>query len=283
MKGREWDSRLRAMVAEPTPEMLLRLVLIGFRALLVDVRGLEVRDFASLDGEIRRAIGEGNSRTHPDKTLVIYDLRAYAQYLERTYGPSRFAEMAAQERDSISVLWLEGFSSYEAIGKETRRYHARPQATMVFVNPTPKARAIRIRMDFSTLQRDPPPLRTRLDPPPRSSPGRIRLPTAADPPARRLAPAVHADDQFLHGRSPCPGRLIAPHRRRTPAAPIPFTRPCPAVARPRRRCSAPGLPPCGRRSGGRTGKSRPSTARPSAASCRGCGPAGTAFWDPSLP
>jgi len=155
MKGREWDTRLRSMVSEPTPQMLERIVLIGFQALLVDVRGLESREFAALDGEIRKVIGEGNTSTHSDKSLVLYDLRAYAKYIEQTYGPSRFAELAALERDSISVLWLEGFSNFEPMGKESRRYHARPKATMVFVNPTERTRAIRIRAEFGTLQKDP--------------------------------------------------------------------------------------------------------------------------------
>ena len=155
MKGREWDTRLRAIVAEPTLMMLERIVILGFEALLVDVRGLETREFAELDLEIRKVIGEGNTRTHPDRTLVLYDLRAFAKYLEQTNGPARFAELAARERDSIAVLWLEGFSSFEPMGKETRRYHARPQATMVFANPTQQTRAIRINLELGTLQKDP--------------------------------------------------------------------------------------------------------------------------------
>jgi len=163
MKGREWDFRLRMMADDRSPRMLERMVLLGFQALLVDVRGLRAKDFVELDAVIRQVSGEGNSLTHPDKTLVLYDLRAHAEYLKRTLGPGQFAAMAAKELDSISVLWLEGFTSYEEIGKEMRRYHARPQATMVFVNPTNQTRAIRIGLEFGTLQKEPATLTIRGD------------------------------------------------------------------------------------------------------------------------
>jgi len=155
MKGREWDSRLRVIADDTPPQKLERMVLLGFQALLVDKRGISPSHFAQLDAEIRKATGDGNSLTHPDKSLVLYDLREYAEYLKRNNGPAHFAAMAAKERDSISALWLEGFASYEPTGKETRRYHARPKATIVFVNPTEQTRAVRIQMEFGTLQKDP--------------------------------------------------------------------------------------------------------------------------------
>ncbi len=162
MKGREWDLRLRS-IADDATQMLERLIVVGFRALLVDKRGIELSWFATLDGIIRNAIGEGNTITSPDQTLVLYDLREHAKYIERTNGPARFAAMAAAERDAISVLWLRGFASYEPIGKEGHRYHARPQATMVFVNPTERTRAVRIRMEFATLHKEPTTLTIRGD------------------------------------------------------------------------------------------------------------------------
>jgi hypothetical protein len=154
MKGREWDMRLRQMSDESVPVMLERMVFVGFRGLLVDVRGLSANRFASLDALIRQHAGEGNAIVHRDGALVFYDLRAHAKFIEQSYGPTRFAAMAAGERDSLSALWLEGFFSFEATGREARRYHARPQATMVFVNPTERTRAVRIRMEFGTLQKD---------------------------------------------------------------------------------------------------------------------------------
>ncbi len=154
MKGREWDMRLRQMTDETVPVMLERMVLVGFRGLLVDVRGLEPRRFTALDAEIRKHSGEGNAIVNRDGTLVFYDLRAHAAWIEEANGPKRFAAMAAAERDAISVLWLEGFSSYEAVGREWRKYHARPKSALVFVNPTDCTRAVRIKVEFSTIQKD---------------------------------------------------------------------------------------------------------------------------------
>ena len=94
---------------------------------------------------------------------MLYDLRSHAKFLEQTYGPARLAEMAVRERDSISALWLQGFASYEPIGKETRRYHGRPKATMVFVNPADRPRAVRIRMEYATLHKEPTSLSIRGD------------------------------------------------------------------------------------------------------------------------
>ncbi len=155
MKGRVWDLRLRSMSNEAPPRMLERLVLTGFEALLVDVRGLTGTQLANLDRDIHIAIGDGPVYVHPDRSLVLYDLRAHADYLKRTNGPARFAEMVADERDAMSALWLKGFASYEPIGQETRRYYARPKATMMFVNPTERTRAVRVRMDFATLHKEP--------------------------------------------------------------------------------------------------------------------------------
>ena len=154
MKGREWDMRLRQMTDETVPVMLERMVFVGFRGLLVDVRGLAAKHFTGLDAEIRKHSGEGNAIVNRDGTLVFYDLRAHAKYLELTYGPTRFAALAAAERDAISVLWLEGFSSYEAVGREWKKYHARPKSALVFVNPTDCTRAVRVKLEFSTIQKD---------------------------------------------------------------------------------------------------------------------------------
>ncbi len=162
MKGREWDLRLRSIAHDPTTEMLDRLAHLGFRGLLVDTRGVDPKKFADMDRDIHTSIGDGTAFVHPDRTLVMYDLRAYAQYLEREKG-ALFARMAAAEWDSISTLWLKGFVSYEAIGEEKRRYHGRPKATMVLVNPTERTRTVRVRMEFATLQKEPTTLTIRGD------------------------------------------------------------------------------------------------------------------------
>lgn len=163
MKGREWDLRFRSLAQQSTDKLLLKILHMGFRAILVDKRGLEPGKFAELDHGIRNIIGDGNNFGHPDKTLELYDLRAYARYLEQTFGPIQFREMERRESEQISVLWLKGFSSYERIGDENRRHHARPEATMVIVNPTDRTRRLRIGMDFSTLQKDPTTLSIRGD------------------------------------------------------------------------------------------------------------------------
>ena len=155
MKGREWDQRLASMAAEETPAMLVRLILAGFEAILVDVRGLNGKQFSDLDAVIHQVTGDGTAFVHPDQSLVLYDLRAHSKYLRESYGPKGFAERAARERESISTLWLKGFASYEPIGQENRRQYARPKATLQFVNPTDRTRALRMRMEFSTLSKEP--------------------------------------------------------------------------------------------------------------------------------
>ncbi len=155
MKAREWDVRLGSMAAGNAPGILLRLVFAGFEALLVDVRGLTGAEFANLDAEIHKAIGDGNAFVHPNRTLVLYDLRAYAKYLRQSNGPRLFAELAALERESVVPLWLSGFASYEPSGQENKRHYARPKATMVIVNPTDRTRTFRARMEFATLHKEP--------------------------------------------------------------------------------------------------------------------------------
>ena len=149
MTGREWDLRFRSLVDEPPGDLVNRLVYMGFRGLLVDTRAMSPAEFAEFDSQVLNVITNSAPRVlHKDASYAFYDLTLHAEYLINT-SRSRYLEMRRIERDGISVLWLRGFISYEAVGKEFKRLDCQPKAELILVNPSDKPRAVRIEMDLS--------------------------------------------------------------------------------------------------------------------------------------
>jgi hypothetical protein len=151
MKGREWDTWAREVGSKPVPAMIERLVRAGFDGLLVDSRGLNPKRFDRVLREVNETLGQGSDRVVDEaEELYFFNLRDYRQYLERTYGPDRFAATAAAERDHISWLWLKGFDSHEPVGYERRQRWCKASGLVVVVNPTDRPRRVRVGMGLHT-------------------------------------------------------------------------------------------------------------------------------------
>ena len=154
MAHREWDGVLRVLCDQPPPQMLARLLRLGFRGLLLDRRGLPPARCAAFEDELRKALGGGERITHSDGRLVFYDLRSYAAAVIGSSGREAFDRAAAAERERVSVLWLKGFFCYQPVGKENHGRLARKAAQIVFVNPTDTPRIVRVRFHLATLSKE---------------------------------------------------------------------------------------------------------------------------------
>ena len=151
MKGREWDGWARDVGSKPVPVMLERIVRAGFDGLLVDCRGLNPNRFDRILRELNETLGHGSDRVvSENEALYFFNLRDYRQYLERTYGPDRFAAMSAAERAHVSWLWLKGFDSMEPVGYERRQRWCRAKGLVVVVNPTDRERKVQVTMKLHT-------------------------------------------------------------------------------------------------------------------------------------
>lgn len=153
MKGREWDTWMRRLNGkEPPPQFLERIALVGFEGLLVDARGLNPRRWNNLKLELDQYLGPGALReTHAGRRLYFFDLRNFRDTLIRNYGIAGFEARRTQELESLSVLWLKGFVSYEPNGYEDRTRTCAESGQAVVVNPSAAAKVVTFRMKFRTI------------------------------------------------------------------------------------------------------------------------------------
>jgi hypothetical protein len=152
MKGREADLWQREVACESPAEMLPRLVARGFDGLLIDRRGYSPAEADQLTAEVSKEIGADAPRVeHPGTGEVVYDLRGYCDRL-RAGRPAEFEALCRREAEAVSVLWLDGFYSFEPFGQEWKHRWCGPKGVAVFVNPTDRPRAFRVEAVFRSEQ-----------------------------------------------------------------------------------------------------------------------------------
>jgi hypothetical protein len=150
MKGREADLWQREVSTAPTPELLRRAVARGFDGLFLDRRGYAPAEADRILAEIARELGGDAPRfAHPDGNQVVFDLRPYRDRLRRELGPG-YDALCRREAEAVSVLWLDGFYSFEPVGQEGKHRWCGPSGVAVFVNPSDRPRAFRIEAVFRT-------------------------------------------------------------------------------------------------------------------------------------
>lgn len=157
MKGREWDTWMRKVSGkEPVPQFLERITLVGFEGLLIDTKGINPKRWQNLKRELDQYLGAGAFREgHAARRLHFFDLRGYRESLIRNYGPAGFEARAQAERESLVVLWLKGFTSFEPAGYEDRIHFAGPDGLMVIVNRSEVPVTVSLRMKFRTTFKGP--------------------------------------------------------------------------------------------------------------------------------
>ena len=156
MKGREWDTWMRNVSGkEPVPQFLERITLVGFEGLLIDTKGIGPKRWRELKRELDQYLGAGAFReVHAGRRLHFFDLRGYRETLIRNYGPAGFEARAVAERESLIVLWLDGFSTFEPPGYEDRAHLSGLDGLMVFVNRSESPVTVPVRMRFRTTFKD---------------------------------------------------------------------------------------------------------------------------------
>ncbi|HVK16238.1 MAG TPA: hypothetical protein VM533_04765 [Fimbriiglobus sp.] len=144
MEGREVDLWQREVAAESPDRMLPRIVARGFDALLIDRRGYSPTEADALHGGVMALLGPSvHHVTHPNGQEVVYDLRNYRDRL-RTADPIAYEQSKRRELEAVSILWLDGFYSFEPSGREWKHRWCGPRGVAVIVNPTDRTRTFRV-------------------------------------------------------------------------------------------------------------------------------------------
>lgn len=134
MKGREWDNwhreTCRLGLDGYFPRFLEKLCYGGFNGLLIDARGLNPKRFHELKAGIE-ACGASFREFHPGRKLYYFDL---TNHLKLMKSFSNFEQLARADRESLTVLWLQGFQSYTEIGWEWKSHWGQKSGEIVFVN-----------------------------------------------------------------------------------------------------------------------------------------------------
>ena len=143
MKGREADQWQREVAGLPVREMMLRLTLRGFDGILVDRRGFAKpadadKMLAELEAELFGAF-----IVHPDGKQFVFDLGPYRMRQRALLG-AEFDALARRDAETVRVLWLDGFISFEKPGEEWKQRWCRSSGEAVFVNPTDRPRTFHL-------------------------------------------------------------------------------------------------------------------------------------------
>ena len=161
MRGREVDLWQRDVATLPVKDMLEKLVIRGFDGLFIDRRGYKPAEADKLIADVVQVLGNDTTPLiHPDNVEYFYDLRPYATRLQTLLGP-KFDELKRQDIESVKVLWLDGFQSFEPLGKESLHRWSQPRSEAIFINPSARTRTYHLSMVFRTDSSLPAPLRIR--------------------------------------------------------------------------------------------------------------------------
>lgn len=161
MRGREVDLWQRDVATLPVKDMLDKLVIRGFDGLFIDRRGYKPAEADKLIADVVQVLGNDTTPLiHPDNVEYFYDLRPYATRLRTQLGP-KFNELKQQDIESVKVLWLDGFQSFEPIGKESLHRWSQPRSEAIIINPSARTRTYHLSMVFRTGCSLPAPLRIR--------------------------------------------------------------------------------------------------------------------------
>lgn len=161
MRCREVDLWQREVATAPVKDMLEKLVIHGFTGLFIDRRGYKAAEAATLIAEVELHLGHDTIPfIHADQKQYFYDLRLYSKRLQSQLGP-KFNELKLQDRDSVKILWLDGFQSFEPLGKESLHRWSQPRSEAIFINPSTRTRTFHLSMVFRTDSSLPAPLRIR--------------------------------------------------------------------------------------------------------------------------
>lgn len=150
MRGREADLWQREVAASPPAEMVRRLAVRGFDAVLLDRRGYTTTAADELLAGLLAVAGSDAPRlTHPDGEQILLDLRPYRDRLRRELG-SEFDALRRRDEEQVRVLWLKGFTDWGLPGRESEFRWCEAAGEVAFVNPSGRPRVLELRMVFRT-------------------------------------------------------------------------------------------------------------------------------------
>jgi hypothetical protein len=153
MKNREADTWQQQVALGPPGEFLDRVVCRGFDGLFVDERGFSSDKWN--DGEafiayIKQTVAKTTQVNlplfyHPDGKQAFVDLRPYRDWLIE-HDPVRFELEARRERDCGVMVWLDGFSTYEANDLKDKLVQSWASARLI--NPSAAVRRYKLTVTF---------------------------------------------------------------------------------------------------------------------------------------
>jgi hypothetical protein len=137
IKGREADQLQRKLTSLPMPELLERLVLLGFDGIVLDERG-----YPSVE-EAHRARDQlkGCKGFHEDPPNAFAPLDGLRSEIRARLGEAEYNRRCQAERDALRVLWLDGF-----LGYDPKHRWCGPRGTAIVINPTNETRRLKVSM-----------------------------------------------------------------------------------------------------------------------------------------
>jgi phosphoglycerol transferase len=107
MHGRETDRLHAHIAAQPVPETLRMLAVLGFGGVYVDRLGYADRG-GHLEADLRRLLDTEPIVSH-NQRMAFYDLRPYAQHLRASSSDSEWSRQEQQVRHTVCLEWGAGF------------------------------------------------------------------------------------------------------------------------------------------------------------------------------
>ncbi|MGL4419493.1 MAG: hypothetical protein ACRCZF_02405 [Gemmataceae bacterium] len=154
MKGREIDEWYQSVMIRPPEQMLEHAAKAGFEAILLDKRGYTPARGEALQNQLNRVLGGARQIVHADGKQILYDLRPYRNWLKQQLGRSWEPE-AERELRKLTLLWLDGFTSYKDPGMEWLHRWCGKKGLLLMVNPTEEPITFTTRFHLRTEYAEP--------------------------------------------------------------------------------------------------------------------------------
>lgn len=148
MSGRESDLWARQVSQLPVPEMIERLVYRDFDGIFLDQRGYPAAEAERLAKDLSRGSSSWRHQAHHEagKQHLFLGIGEYRNAMIARYGLEEFERRRAVELERPSMLWLDGFVSFEPMGKEDNHRWCGRRGTAIIVNPSSRTRTVSVSM-----------------------------------------------------------------------------------------------------------------------------------------
>jgi phosphoglycerol transferase len=157
IKGSRSDLWQQEVTALPPDEFLRRIVLAGFVGVTIERRGFSDRG-AAWENALRPHATRAMS--HPDRSLIFFDVTGYADALRASMLPAQWDQLAKASLYTLRLAWGGGFSGREGTDEAHWRWCSE-SGLLTITNDSPEPRTVRVSMKATSADPKPSNLRIR--------------------------------------------------------------------------------------------------------------------------